>query len=88
MNFKEFQATGRDVVDLGIEIEGQDLDGKPGRVYVNGLYIEKMETTSSYNPKLNLRRWFLLINNQDWVSSNLEELEKHLYEFAVSEGYC
>jgi hypothetical protein len=77
MSFEQFQATGNDVDNVNF-ITG--FDGvKPGRVYHSGLYIEKEPDG----------RFFLCIANADWLvtADKLPELEKHLYEFGISEGY-
>lgn len=31
---------------------------------------------------------YLVIGNQEWVDADLAKLERHLYDFAVREGYC
>jgi hypothetical protein len=78
MTFKQFQATGHDVADLSQVIgNGQEeLEGKPGRVYLDGLYIEREPDG----------RWYLLIENEDWLGEPLVTLEQHLFRYASDSG--
>lgn len=81
MTFTEFQASGRDVADLRAfdHIAAQFEDsGKPvpGRVYVDGLYIEG--TAGAY---------CLTIGNSSEAGANLAAMERALFDFAVTEGY-
>ncbi len=81
MNFTEFQATGRDVPDLRafahIAAQFEDVDSPaPGRVYVDGLYIEGTAGT-----------YCLTIGNHSEASADLSRMERQLFDFAISEGY-
>lgn len=86
MTFEQFQATGRDVPDLAVDKDvaaDHFEDVTPGRVYVDGLYIERM-------PGNDVRRWwYLMIGNADWIThrEDLRSFERRLYDYAVSEGY-
>ncbi len=83
VNFAEFQATGRDVPDLGKfpHFAAQDVTG-PGRAYLDyGLFIQS-DTFS--DGKLH---WFVTISNGGRESLDLADCERELYEFAISEGY-
>ena len=80
VNFAQFQATGRDVADLGgiPEIAAQgEFSGIAGRVYAGGLFIEKGARGT----------WVLTIGNCSNTARALHALEHQLYCFAVSEGY-
>jgi len=82
MTFEQFRASGRYVEDLekampglGVGYEG---DGPfPGRIYANGLYIEK-----------NLEgNWHLIIERDEWIRApgDLRELEEILWSFGLAE---
>ena len=82
MTFKEFQATGRAVADLRddatIHAQLGDTDSPvPGRIYGDGLFIESDGGG----------RYCLTLGNSSRVSTNLESLERALYDFATLEGY-
>jgi hypothetical protein len=87
MTFEQFQATRRTVSDLSDAIEDEQLVGAPGLVYLDALFIELRfeDWVGSY---ANDYAYKLLIGRDDWCSNELEPLERKLYEFAVSEGYC
>ncbi len=77
MTFEEFQATGRDVADLGaVFTYNAELNGLPGRVYEAGLYIERSSNGS----------WHLDIERSSWDDHNLEHLEMILYEYGAEVG--
>jgi hypothetical protein len=75
MTFEEFQATGRDVADIGAEVDAPDLAGIPGRVYAGDLHIEVVASG-----------WRAVIGNREHRSADLAEVERALYQFAVDEG--
>ena len=80
MTFAEFQATGRVVEDLAAvpTLHVQEVETGPGRIYLDGdLYIAGAAPT-----------YCLTIGNSSRCSSDLEALERELFEFAVSEGYA
>lgn len=75
MTLTEFRATGHDCELQSCEhANAQEMTG-PGRVYVDGLYIEGTEG-----------RYTLTIGNQS-MAGDLSTLEERLYTFATSEGY-
>jgi hypothetical protein len=78
LTFEEFRALGRDVADLSEIIEGQEeLEGKPGRVYTDhSLYVEREPDG----------RWFLIIENQDWIGMSLVDMERRLYQYGLDSG--
>lgn len=79
MTLATFRASGRDVVNLGEEHPGLDLEGIAGRIYAHeaGPYIERHGGEFS-----------LIIGNQEWVGvmANLPKLEILLYDWARAEG--
>lgn len=80
MTFEEFQATGKDCVDISIyeHLEAQGLSGA-GRIYAEELCIEGI--AGSY---------CLTIGNtsiSETTSDSLQMMERKLYDWAVDEGY-
>ena len=75
MTLAEFAATGRDVADLGAEIEGMDLEGLPGRIYSHegGLFIQREGDG-----------WYLILGRDEFAGT-LADLEPRLFEWARSE---
>jgi hypothetical protein len=86
MTFEEFQDT-RKYQDLSSIDES--ADGVSGYTYLQtGLYIEDTRTWENDERGDDDRgRWFIMIGRSDWSSHDLQELERHLYEFAINEGY-
>lgn len=81
MTFEEFQQTGRDVDDLR-EVD-QDHFGcydyiVNGRVYMDTLWTVPCVTHGT--------GWSTIIGNREHQSPSLENIEKTLYGFAMSEG--
>jgi hypothetical protein len=80
MTFEEFQATGRDVDDIGAAIGDEGWLGCPGRVYLGDtLFIEEGRPFPEPAP------WVLTIGNCATAHENLEYLERQLYNYAVEE---
>ena len=75
LTFKQFQATGRYVWDIGWTIPDCSLNGKPGRVYADAVWIGREPDGRRY----------LLISNEDWISADIEPLERELYAWWLSE---
>lgn len=90
MTFEQFQATRRPTADLEAEINTSIYDDPvikvPGLVYLGGLYIEESHANWTDAAREG-GKYFLTIANRDWLSDDLETLERHLYDFAVSEGF-
>ncbi len=90
MTFEQFQATRDYSNDIGEKIgEARwDREDQPaiGYIYLGSLYIEEVQP---HWPKAarDAGKWYLLIGNTDWVSNDLESLERKLFDFATSEGY-
>jgi hypothetical protein len=76
LTFAEFQATGRNVLELAAIAGAQGFEG-PGRVYCAGFVIE----TGRY------AAWCLTIENGSRESNDLASLERDLYDWARGEGY-
>lgn len=82
MNFREFQATGRGVPDLRDDdaVAPQLADSDTplgGRVYLDGLFIERGEGGE----------YCLTIGNRSEIGKDLAVMERALYDFAITEGY-
>lgn len=77
MTFEEFQATRTLAADIGPLIPEELLVPQPGYVYCEKLFIE-----------IHGRRFHLCIGNWSKLTFDLEELERKLYEFGCTEGYC
>ena len=78
LTLEQFRESGRDVEDLGVELPGQDLDGKPGRVYLGkgGLWMERLKNGE-----------FILYLFHESFIGDKAELEERLFEFAKDEGW-
>jgi hypothetical protein len=89
MTFAEFQATRRYCADLGEAIADARWQGEPpakGNLYLDALYIEEVQAHWPDEAKAQ-GKWHLLIGRDEWISDDLTMLEKHLYDFAMEEGY-
>lgn len=76
MDLQQFRASGRDVPDLGVVHPGLDLEGKAGRVYDGGGYIERQSDTS----------WYCQIDRDEY-SGPLAQLEERLHEWCSRERF-
>lgn len=90
MTFEQFQATRRHCDDLGEALQDAGWAGEPspasGNLYLGCLYID--EVKPHWPEKARAQgKWHLLIERSEWISNDLESLERRLYEFAVAEGF-
>lgn len=89
--FSIFQASGKDVENIGQYSDAWEGPVCPGRVYLAdnlekcGLVMS--DTTAWANAKNLEGKWYLQIGNQEWMSDDLEELEFELFDFASSAGW-
>jgi hypothetical protein len=89
MTLEEFRATRKYHTDLGRVLDDERYEGsvsQKGWVYLDSLVIERVQphwpcymTTPG--------KWYLLIENYEWIQDDLEQLEMWLYEWAMSAGY-
>ena len=91
MTFEEFRDTAVWCDDLGAKLADACWADEPakarGWIYVDALFIE--EVLPHWPEKTRKAgKWYLLIGRCEWISDDLEELERHLYEYACDEGYC
>ncbi|MCP1852824.1 MULTISPECIES: hypothetical protein [unclassified Bradyrhizobium] len=87
MTFEQFQATRTECADIGAAIS-TDMgitEPVPGFLYLGTFYIEGM--TSTWPDEARAQgTYHLLIERDEWISDDLEALERHLFEFALASG--
>ncbi len=78
MTFEEFQATGtlKDALPCWADYFDTIEESPQAMVYHGDLYIEK-------HPQ----GWYLLLERSDWITTDLADLERKLYEFGISGGF-
>jgi hypothetical protein len=86
MTLEQFQASRQLVADIGAVTDTEQLDGRPGYLYADTLWIETHCPEWSGSPA-DAYQFLLVIGNQEWLSNDLSELEPILYEYAVDEGF-
>ncbi len=90
MTFEQFQATKTNCDDLGEKIPDARWDDEPvpakANIYLDCLYISSV---MPHWPEAARKEgnWHLLLGRCEWISDDLESLERRLYDWAVSEGY-
>jgi hypothetical protein len=89
MTFTEFQATKQETNDLGTTLSDALWDNEPparGLIYLGVFFIDEV---MAHWPEAARKqgKWHLLLERDEWISDNLAELEKRLYDFAISAGY-
>ena len=91
MSFEEFRDTRFWCDDLGTKLADAAWDDEPekarGWIYLDALYIEKVLPHWPEDTRA-LGKWHLIINRSEWITDDLESLERILYEWALTEGYC
>ena len=89
MTFEEFQATRHYSEDIGAAIADARWEHEPpakGYLYLDVLYIEEVQPHWPDAAKAR-GKWHLLIARDEWITDDLETLERKLYDWAASEGY-
>lgn len=89
MTFEQFQATRREVDDLGAALNDAHWEDQPpakGYVYCDSLWIEHVGETWAPDMR-NQGKYYLLLERCEWIDFDLEPLERRLYEFAVQSGF-
>lgn len=86
MSFERFQATRAWRANLADALPYEPIcQPAEGNLYCGALFILKV--TPDYPERTRARGgWHLIIGNCEWVSDDLAQLERQLYDFAVSEG--
>tara|TARA_R100000808_G_scaffold24931_1_gene59500 strand:+ start:27596 stop:28063 length:468 start_codon:yes stop_codon:yes gene_type:complete len=85
MSLEDFVATKERCENLGSQF-GENVRDIPGFIYVGHLYIEDhigQEAAPGIYPGM----YFLLVDRSDYTSTEIEVLEKILFEWAGEEGY-
>lgn len=86
LTFEQFQATRREVSDLGDALGEETLSGQPGYLYLGELHIAFV--TADWPPLAQAEgRYHLQIGRDEEITDDLAALERNLWEFAISEGY-
>lgn len=86
MTFAQFQATRRFVECIADDIAAAMGDApSPGYLYAESLYIDKV-TERWPEACRALGQWRLLIERDEWISNDLERLERKLYQYGVEAG--
>lgn len=88
MTFEQFQASRRHTSDLEADLNMSIYDDPaikcPGLIYSGNLFIE--ERCANWTEEAQKGgRYFLMIGRSDWLTDDLNLLERTLYEFGTSE---
>jgi hypothetical protein len=88
MTFEEFKATRHVVPNLAAaHPECFGYEGRPGFLYLGTcLFIEIAGPLWPAKAR-EQGGFYLILNNDEYISDNLDELEKKLFDWAQSEGY-
>ncbi len=90
MTFQEFQATRQWSADIGAHINDShwEDDSVPpqGWIYLDYLYIEVVANHWPEDAR-NQGNWYLILGREEYISNDLEMLERTLFNWAVDEGY-
>jgi hypothetical protein len=89
LTFEQFQAARHYSEDIGAAIADARWDGEPparGYLYLGELYIEEVQPHWPDAAKAR-GKWHLLLDRDEWITDDLETLERKLYDWAASEGY-
>jgi hypothetical protein len=90
MNFEQFQATRRYCTDLGKVLSDAQWEGEPnakGNLYLGILYIDEVQDHWPDAARAK-GKWHLILDRREWISDDLESLERKLFDFAMSAGYA
>ena len=89
MTFQEFQATRVWSDNLAADVQSANWEdsGTPkGNRYLGSLYIDQVQEHWPESAQ-GKGKWHLLIERDEWITDDLESLERKLYDFAISAGY-
>lgn len=90
MTFEDFQNTRRESADLGRDVSDcrwdDEVEPGAGFVYLDVLYIERV---GDHWPDAARARgkFYLILERDEYISDDLEELERKLYDWAMASGY-
>lgn len=78
LTFEQFQATRRECADLGAVL-ADEAEFSDGFLYIGKLYIEKTTFPAG--------KYHLTVERDDFLSDDLGQLERRLYDFGCDAGY-
>jgi hypothetical protein len=89
MTFEQFQASKTWCDDLPNElVNSNEGERKPrGWLYVGSLYVEQVTNEWPENCR-DEGGWYLLLERDEWITDDLEALERKLYAWAMSSGWA
>ena len=90
----QFRATRRTCDNLGEALRDECLEGSKGFTYLgSSLFIERFDfhpaagpVTYNGEPRA-IVGYNLIIGRDEWITTELADLERKLYQFAIDEGY-
>lgn len=85
VTFEQFTATRRECAALP-ETTGPSNQPVPGLLYLSTLYIETRQEWWTDEAK-KAGAYYLILENQEWISDDLPALERKLYDFAKVGGF-
>jgi hypothetical protein len=88
MPFEAFRSSKKFVRDLGERLQDESLKGMAGFLYLDALWIQNTTYWPKDAPGFGRGVWFTQIGRAEYQSDSLVEIERHLYQFAVSEGHA
>jgi hypothetical protein len=87
MTFEQFQATRQWCDDLAAALPDEVVEpGARGNLYCGSLFIEDTSAWPQTAPGQGRGHWYTRIANMEYQSDRLEDVERPLYRFAISEG--
>jgi hypothetical protein len=88
MTFEEFVSTRKYCENIGDAIRDECLEGIGGYLYLGCLFIEDVRTWNGKDNTVKYIGWlYSYIEDYEYNSNNLEEIEKELYMWALRNGY-
>lgn len=88
MTFEQFLATKTSCDDIGEAISADMgvTDPVTGNLYLGCLYIEARQDWWPEDAR-KAGAWYLMLENTQFISDDLEMLERKLFDYAVANGY-
>lgn len=89
MTFEQFQASRKESQDLAVDAPDYTYDPDTkhtGFVYLGALAIENVLENWPESTR-RAGKYYLILGNQEFISDDLEKLERELHDYAVGEGF-
>lgn len=90
MTFEKFQATKKECADLAAALGSENWEDAKhtptGFIYLGSLYIENVLPHWPERARAE-GRYYLILNRDEYITDDLELLERKLFDWAVAEGY-